>query len=521
MEKQELDLKITEAARVIRSYCIARTSSQTDAEDLAQDIIVEIYRSAVNIRSAEAFYGFMWAVAGNVYKQWCKTRAKRQFCELSDEMFENVSDIDDEHEQVHLLRREMTLLDEKYRKAVILYYLQREPCSRIATILSISESMVKYLLFKSRHILKEGMKMERIYGQQSYNPKNLSLLFWGNGANRYYHLCDSKISQNILYACYNDQLTAEQIALEIGIALPYMEDRLQELCEADVLKKNGKRYYTNIAIFTKEFLTDVQVKTKGLCQRIAELLMEAVEKHKDSIREIGFTGADMGENAFAWQMVCILLYSAIIENLQSRVNLNYPVDRYGTKCFVWGVEKSETGLGIPGFCFGISNMVNKTGDYIQFMDFPINGDMVHHFFFDRQDAVNVLLDIVKGNTCHFSENDRSVVAELVQRGYVVSDACGSRANMPVFTSEEYQRLKDLLKKDTERIADEAEGLMEAVTSVLEQHVPNHLKKMAGDLAYLRLFEDAVSAPTALLFEHKCLLPYYGSGLLPTTYVILK
>ena len=86
MEKQELDLKITEEARVIRSYCMARTSSPMEAEDLMQDIIVEIYKSAANIRNAEAFYGFMWAVAGNVYRQWCKTRAKRHFCELPDDL---------------------------------------------------------------------------------------------------------------------------------------------------------------------------------------------------------------------------------------------------------------------------------------------------------------------------------------------------------------------------------------------------------------------------------------------------
>ena len=85
VEKQELDLKVTEAARVIRSYCMARTSNQAEAEDLAQDIIVEIYKSVANLRSSEAFYGFMWAVAGNVYRQWCKTKARRQFCELPED----------------------------------------------------------------------------------------------------------------------------------------------------------------------------------------------------------------------------------------------------------------------------------------------------------------------------------------------------------------------------------------------------------------------------------------------------
>ena len=48
-----------------------------------------------------------------------------------------------------------------------------------------------------------------------------------------------------------------------------------------------------------------------------------------------------------------------------------------------------------------------------------------------------------------------------------------------------------------------------------------MKKMAKDMAYLRLFEDAISAPVAILFERKHLLSYNGDDVLPTTYVILK
>lgn len=521
MEKQELDSRISEAAKNIYSYCRARTPSAADAEDLAQDIIVEIYKSAANLRSTEAFYGFMWAVAGNVYRQWCKTRAKRQFCELPDDLPCELFEADERCAQLYLLRRELTLLEEKYRKAVILYYVERKSCVQIASALSVSESMVKYLLFKSRHILREGMNMERSYGQQSYNPKSLSLLFWGNGANRYYHLCDSKISQNILFACYNDKLTAEQIALEIGIALPYMEDRLQELCEAEALKKDGKRYYTNLPIFTKDFLIEVQSKTEGLRQQIADLLMEAVDRHEPAIRKLGFSGEEMCPNTFAWQMVCILLYSSIIENLQGRVKLNYPKDRYGTECFLWGVEDCEISPWRSYFGFGISNMVNPAGDYVQFMDFPLHGEMVHHFFYNRQDAVNVLMDITKGNTARFSENDLAVAAELVKRGYVTADEQGFRANMPVFTAEQHKQLKAILADQAAQIADAAEALMGEVTAVLKEHLPVHLKKMAKDLAYLRLFEDAVSAPVSMLYERKYLLPYHGDGLLPTTYVILK
>ena len=146
MDKHELDIKMTDMAKSILSYCMARTSNHFEAEDLAQDIIVEIYKSADNIRNADAFYGFMWAVAGNVYKQWYKKKAKNKECEITDSLFNVAEFLDNEREDLHLLRRELALLSEEYRKAVILYYIENKSCSEISKHLAISESMVKYLL---------------------------------------------------------------------------------------------------------------------------------------------------------------------------------------------------------------------------------------------------------------------------------------------------------------------------------------------------------------------------------------
>lgn len=500
---------------------MARTSNHFEAEDLAQDIILEIYKSADNIRNTSAFYGFMWAVAGNVYKQWCKNKARNKECELTDNLYDEAELLDDENSELYLLRRELTLLTEKYRKAVILYYIENKSCSEISNHLSISESMVKYLLFKSRQILKEGMNMERNYGQQSYNPKGLSLLFWGNGANRYYHLCDSKISQNILFACYNDKLTAEQISLEIGVSLPYMEDKLNELCEYELLKKDGNRYFTNIVIFTRDFANEVNAKTTELRDRIATILTEAISKHEAEVRNIGFVGSDMSNNSFKWQMVSFILYNAVIENLQNKIKLVYPKDKFGTECFVWGSENGEQSSWISQFAFGISNMAKNTGVYIQFMDFPINGEMVHHYYFNRQTAANVFLDIAKGNTENFSENDKALAADMVRKGYIISNEKGMFVNVPVFTKEQYQRIKNIFAETSINIADEAKNLMETVTKILKEHTPLHLKRLTKDMAYLRLFEDAIAFPVSILYDRKYLLPYSNDGILPTTYVILK
>ena len=521
MEKHELDEKVEEIAKTLLSYCTARTSNHFEAEDLAQDIILEIYKSAGNIRNADAVYGFMWAVAGNMYKQWCKKKTRVPDCELTENLPDTAELSEEQDSVLYLLRRELTLLSEKHRKAVVLYYLENKSCFEISNHLGVSESMVKYLLFKSRKILKEGMNMERNYGQQSYYPKELSLLFWGNGTNRYAHLCSSKISQNILFACYNDKLSAEQISLEIGVALPYMEDKLAELCEYGLLKKEGTRYCTNIIIFTRDFANEVYAKTAVQRERIADLLISSIDSKEKSVREVGFNGADMSRNVYTWQMASFILYHAVIELLQEKCKLTWPKDKFGKDCYIWGTEKANFQAGASAFEFGISNVRNREGDYVRFMDYPVNGEMIHPYFNMQQNVENIFLDAARGNTEHFSENDKAIAAEMICKGYIISTADGIHVNVPVFTTEQYETIKAIFAETAAEIADEAESLMETVTEILKNHVPVYLKKLTKDMAYFRLHEDAISAPISILYNRKYLLPYEGKGMLPTTYAVLK
>lgn len=350
MTRQELDEKIKETSKVIFSYCRSRTSNQYDAEDLAQDIVVEIYRSAANIRNDRAFYGFMWSVAGNVYRQWCRRKQLSREVGSTEEFsgedlgqdfgaaaaFETVLGEDTD---ILLLRRELALLSKKYRTAMILYYLENRPCSQIADMLSVSEGMVKYLLFKARKTVKDGMSMERNYGEQSYNPREFGFRFWGD-VNHYGNICDSRLVQNILFACSNDKLNAEQISLEIGVGLPYIENELKKLCEYDLLRMEGSKYYSNLMILTREFQREAGQKKACLKESVARKVKQAVLDREADIRGLGFAGADMDGNTFRWQTVCMLLWYAVIHKFQESISLDYPVDVFGSRCFRWGVEKA-------------------------------------------------------------------------------------------------------------------------------------------------------------------------------------
>ncbi len=522
MEKKELDKKITEASKSVLSYCMSRTSNRQDAEDLAQDILLEILRSAPSLRNDEAFYGFMWSVAGNVYKHWLRKNSRGQSVELNeiDAVEEFDFDALDKESDVFLLRRELTLLDEKHRKATILYYIENKSCSEISEVLSVSESMVKYLLFKSRKILKEGMNMERNYGVQSYNPKGLSVQFLGNGKNRYWRLAQRIAPQNILFACYNDKLTAEQISLEIGVSLPYIEEDIQILAEHELLLKDGNKYYTNILIFTNELVAEIDRKTNGLRTVIAEKVKAAVTESEEKIRAIGFGGADMSKSAFEWQMTCVLLYDAIVEKLESKLEIEMPVDKFGDKCFVWGVETGDASLFNYDYTFGISTVIGSKGGYIRFMDFMnISGDTVHAYF-DNANA-NVFLEIAGEETGVFSDNDRVLVAEMVKRGYVLNKDGKFSVNAPVFTEKQHNELMQILGNASDEIVNYAEKLLKDVEKIIKNHIPVHLKKLAGGMAYIRMFEDAVAAPVGMLCKEGFLAKHDNADILPTTYAVLK
>ena len=57
----------------------------------------------------------------------------------------------------------------------------QQSCAEIAHDLRISVEMVKYYLFKTRKIMKEGVEMTREFGEKSYHPGTFQMDFWGGG----------------------------------------------------------------------------------------------------------------------------------------------------------------------------------------------------------------------------------------------------------------------------------------------------------------------------------------------------
>ncbi|MBO5274998.1 MAG: sigma-70 family RNA polymerase sigma factor [Clostridia bacterium] len=524
MNSKIINEQIARSAKTILSWCMARTDNQNEAEDLAQDIMLEIIKSTPNLRDEEAFYGFMWSVARNTLHRYYARKKRTYTDELTDALTAEdeitaLLDSMEEAADIRLLRRELSLLSEQYRRATVYYYIENRTCREIADLMGISESMVKYLLFKSRKLLKEGITMERNYGVQSYLPKSLALGFWGRGTNNYNSiLMNKKIPQNILFACYNDRLSAEEISLEIGVALPYMEDDLRILEENNLILRDGSRYLTNILIYTEELNREIAEKTNDIQQKIADTVREMSEKLMKEIRS-DFDYTMLNENELRWHLVCKLFYEGVINKAQGQVRRDPPLDRYGVPCYIWGIEnfdenvKKQKALNIATGhifdCFGL----------ISFMDCSGNGEAAQHYFWNNKAAVSILLRVASGESIT-SGSELAIAAELVKRGYLRSDEQGFHVDVPVYSEEAHNRLLAMIDRDTDTIARAALEVIEPAKKCLRSHVPTHLKKTADELAFLRLLDDSMNAPTALLVKDGYLAPLTGQKLPATTFIYL-
>lgn len=360
MDKQHVVYeKVTECMRTIFSFCISRTSNREEAEDLSQEIVKEVLNSANFLRDEQAFYGWMWAIANNVYKGYLRKRKKIDYSDIDENLADNSCKMPEtavvQNEELNILRRELSLLSERYRKATIMYYIDNKSCKHISEELEISLEMVKYLLFKSRKILKEGMSMIREYGEKSYNPGIFNIDVWMDEMEYklYYDLFDRRLPGNILLAAYYNPMTVGEMSIELGVSVPYLEDEIKILMKHNLMKQlQNARYQTNIIIFTKSCIEDLYAKTKDYYPSVADKLYGFIEKNEDKIRNINFRGCDYPKNRIYWLATHIVLLTALYEiEEEMKSTVQFPLLSNGTHGYIWGTNStSESDLfnGIYG-----------------------------------------------------------------------------------------------------------------------------------------------------------------------------
>ncbi len=481
MDSIKLEKLITENMKSVFGFALTRLGNVTEAEDLASDILFNILRSADKLKDEDRFFGYMWKIADNTYADYLRKKARQGRYRL--ELDGDIADVEDspfdvilKNEEMNVLRRELSLLSKQYREATVLYYIEDLSCSETAERLNISTEMVKYYLFRARKILREGMNMERIYGEKSYNPNYVKIDFWGTkgGEDReYYEFQKRKIKGNILLAAYYTPVTIQEISMELGVSVPYLEDEIKLLCDRQYLVyKNGK-YLTNVPLFTLECTDIIKEKMKEITQKTAERFIGIADEFEQRFGE-----RFANENLSRWQKLFLCLWFSL------NVTENYVEEKYGElpndgpyslvnggggQGIVWVYEDTtseyRTDRGIRGI-YNCCSTCNVGGNVIA-MNFKQTLN-AQHFTGDMTDPmVCTAIDSYD----NMPENSKKMLNEL---GY----ASMGKANFAVWTAEEYAELQRILKESTEVIVELNSKTIEIAAEVAADLAPTHIRKTA-------------------------------------------
>ena len=491
---------ISENLTSIYGYAFARLYDKDKVDDLAGEIVAEILGSAEKIRDDGAFWAFAWRVADNTFKKFIRresiiARAETQIDENAGNMgvyvpaesFEDeLAEREERNDELYRLRRELSLLSKTHREVSVMYYVKNMSCSEIAKAENISIDMVKYHLFKTRKLLKEGIGMNRNLGEKSYNPGTFVLNFWGD-ANYYNALFDRKLPGAIVLAAYYTPITAKELSLETGVAMPYLEDELEILETAGIIKKNGDKYQTNIVIITDAYETEFEKKTKDMYPAVADKAFDDVKKLLPKIRALDFTWKDIDEN----RLIIMALNLAFIEAYKKAKPLKkYPVLKLGGRGYVYGIDHDWSKNEFRGATLGQTSDDKKA--FFAYVGYSVFGRTNFFEIGNWGEITKAMYSSILGETV--TENNEAL--RLAENGFIKSDGKNFSANFPVFKESAHNELIEMLRPISDYVSDFMKDIIGKASVVLAEHSPTSVKDQCADIAAIHNSLDV----TAFLFK---------------------
>ena len=485
----------------IFAFSLSRTNNSAEAEDLSQQIITELLSSANSLKNINAFYGWMWSVAKNTYGKYSRKRAKERSIQSgydidfidSDDFYGSYggmntfifdkSSVEDEiilKEDTNLLKRELSLLAYKYREAVVKYYLEDKSCAQISEELSVTVETVKHLLFKARKILKEGINMNREFGEKSYKPGIFRINKWVQKYSHNIHEIDQlfntrKMPGNIMLSAYYTPLTTEEISMELGVAAPYLEDEIKILLKHGLLKQlqNG-RYQTNLFIYTTACNEDIMLKTKDLFKKYAQKLTSFVDGKLSEVKDLIFKNDDVSQNKLRWFITHFVLWHG---SCKSQEDVEMPPLETGGTGYLWGHNhEREDGHGFKGI-YGKMGSERYSG-WVHASNYMLLEKCQSNI--GHNPKVNDFL--LAAAHKKFDDFTPDEIAQYLQWDFIEKDGDSYKSLCNVMTQAQYDKLCEMCSDAVNEMRALLSETISVITKVMENHAPAAIKEHCRPLA---------------------------------------
>lgn len=512
---------ISENLTAIYGFAFARLYDKDQVEDLTGEIIYEILRSAKNLDNDEAFWGFAWRIAENTFRKFIKRNALRKTAEdLSEEdqwlepehsPAELYIEEEEKNEQLYLLRRELSLLAKTHREVCIAYYIDNKSCSQIAKEQKISVDMVKYHLFKTRKLLKEGIGMTRKLGEKSYNPGTFRINFWGD-YNKYSQYFDRKLPGSIVLAAYHTALSAEELSMELGVAMPYLEEEIETLEHIGVLKKVGTKYQTNLVIITEEYEERFAKLTESSYTNIANEIFGKAKEILPEIRKLDFNGRGYDDNRLLFailNMAMVRGYSKAKERSPMNPLPPLPLSCHG---WIWGHDNDYVNHRFYGIAMESWNSEGTAFFSVENYKVIKSCQMFDHSGFKMK--TEAMCDAILGKT---ADKRNDTIPQLIQAGFINCTDGILSANFSVFDQSTYDTVCKLIAPISNLASDCMIDISDKAETVLKDYVPASVKDQCADIVKIHhrldvtaiLLENLINSGKLTLPHNKTPLCIYG------------
>jgi len=315
-------------------FCLKKTDSNFEAEDLTQDIAINVFCEINKGTVPVCFSAWIWQIVRNRYSVWAKKKHLQtesiinediSECDIIDDSSNMIDGIIKE-EQLSLLRRELAFIKDEYRDILVAYYIDDMSVRQISENVSLPVETVKKRLQRARNILKEGMNMAREFGKLSYKPETVFYEQVGCSGSKGEPFCcvGRMLCSNLLLAAYRTPSTAEDLAMEVGVALPYTEQELELLVSATLMRKNGNKYETNFMIISADAQNKISTHLRSISGELTSKLIQLTEIFVELLNRIkpGWYGTQPYEDA-KWTLLLSFLENGFLHSKEMLLNDNY------------------------------------------------------------------------------------------------------------------------------------------------------------------------------------------------------
>lgn len=172
---------VAERTRII-GLCATLTGNANVAEDLAQEVMLEAWRSVERLRDTERFSHWLSGIARNVCLRWMR-KQERHHQHLIEPEFDQditleellVADIDVEFdlerkELIELLDRALALLPPSTRDVLVARYVEESSLAEVAERFGLQTSTVAMRLQRGKLALRRTLNNELGADAQAYRP---------------------------------------------------------------------------------------------------------------------------------------------------------------------------------------------------------------------------------------------------------------------------------------------------------------------------------------------------------------